>query len=369
MFRPDNFVYGQNGAGNNWAKGHYTEGAELVDAVLEVVRREAEACDSLQGFQMTHSLGGGTGSGMGTLLLSKLREEFPDRMLSTYSVMPSPKVSDTVVEPYNATLSIHQLIENADNVVCLDNDALYDISKNTLKINQPSYGDLNYLVSQVMSGATCGLRFPGQLNSDLRKMSVNLIPFPRLHFFMVGYAPLTAPKSQGFSQLNVAQLTQQMFDPRNMMANVDPRKGKYLTAACMFRGAVPAQEVDAQMLAIQQREANQFVDWIPNNIKSSICDIPPVGTKLSGTFIANSTAIQELFKRIGTQFTHMFRRKAFLHWYTGEGMDDMEFTEAESNMNDLVAEYQQYGEATADEEVQEMEAMPAEEYSQEAEAL
>jgi len=279
-----------------------------------------------------------------------MREEYPDRMLSTYSVMPSPKVSDTVVEPYNATLSIHQLIENADNVVCLDNDALYDICKSTLKIAQPSYADLNHLVSQVMSGATSGLRFPGQLNSDLRKMSVNLIPFPRLHFFMVGYAPLTAPKSQAFSQLNVAQLTQQMFDPRNMMANVDPRKGKYLTAACMFRGLIPAQEVDAQMLAIQQREAHMFVDWIPNNIKSAICDIPPVGTKLSGTFIANSTAIQELFKRIGTQFTHMFRRKAFLHWYTGEGMDDMEFTEAESNMNDLVAEYQQYGEVTADEE-------------------
>jgi len=371
MFRPDSFVYGQNGAGNNWAKGHYTEGAELVDAVLEVLRREAEACDSLQGFQLTHSLGGGTGSGMGTLLLSKMREEYPDRMLSTYSIMPSPKVSDTVVEPYNATLSIHQLIENADNVTCLDNDALYDICKNTLKIGQPSYGDLNYLVAQVMSGVTSGLRFPGQLNSDLRKMSVNLIPFPRLHFFMVGYAPLMAPKSQAFSQLNVGQLTQQMFDPRNMMANVDPRKGKYLAAACMFRGAVPAHEVDAQMLAIQQREAHQFVEWIPNNIKSSICDIPPIGTKLSATFIANSTAIMELFRRIGTQFTHMFRRKAFLHSYTGEGMDEMEFTEAESNMNDLVAEYQQYGEALADdEEFYEEEGMErAEEYSPEADAI
>lgn len=69
---------------------------------------------------------------------------------------------------------------------------------------------------------------------------------------------------------------------------------------------------------------------------------------MSGTFIGNSTAIQEIFKRIGEQFTAMFRRKAFLHWYTGEGMDEMEFTEAESNMNDLVSEYQQYQEATVD---------------------
>ena len=64
----------------------------------------------------------------------------------------------------------------------------------------------------------------------------------------------------------------------------------------------------------------------------------------------NSTAIQEIFKRISEQFTAMFRRKAFLHWYTGEGMDEMEFTEAESNMNDLVSEYQQYQEATVDDE-------------------
>jgi tubulin beta len=110
IFRPDNFIFGQSGAGNNWAKGHYTEGAEIIESVFDVVRRETESCDCLQGFQLTHSLGGGTGSGMGTLLVAKIREEYPDRIISTFSVAPSPKVSDTVVEPYNATLSIHQLV-------------------------------------------------------------------------------------------------------------------------------------------------------------------------------------------------------------------------------------------------------------------
>merc|ERR1712188_178369 len=78
-----------------------------MDSVLDVVRKEAEGCDCLQGFQITHSLGGGTGSGMGTLLISKIREEYPDRIMETFSIVPSPKVSDTVVEPYNATLSVH----------------------------------------------------------------------------------------------------------------------------------------------------------------------------------------------------------------------------------------------------------------------
>merc|ERR1719367_1556357 len=127
IFRPDNFVFGQSGAGNNWAKGHYTEGAELVDSVLDVVR-----------------------------------EEFPDRIMNTYSVVPSPKVSDIVVEPYNATLSVHQLVENTDETFCIDNEALYDICFRTLKLTTPTYGDLNHLVSLTMSGVTTCLRFPGQ---------------------------------------------------------------------------------------------------------------------------------------------------------------------------------------------------------------
>ena len=85
--------------------------------------------------------------------------------------------------------------------------------------------------------------------------------------------------------------------------------------------------------------------------KMAVCDIPPKGLKMAVAFAGNSTAIQEMFKRVAEYFTAMFRRKAFLHWYTGEGMDEMEFTEAESNMNDLVSEYQQYQDATAEEEL------------------
>jgi len=350
LFRPDNFVFGQSGAGNNWAKGHYTEGAELIDTVLDVVRKEAESCDCLQGFQITHSLGGGTGSGMGTLLISKIREEYPDRIMMTFSVVPSPKVSDTVVEPYNATLSVHQLVENSDEVMVLDNEALYDICFRTLKLENPTYGDLNHLVSAAMSGTTCCLRFPGQLNSDLRKLAVNLIPFPRLHFFMLGFAPLTSRGSTAYRALSVAELTAQVFEAKNMMCAADPRHGRYLTASTLFRGRMSTKEVEEQLLNTQSKNSSYFVEWIPNNIKSSVCDIPPKGFKMSCAFIGNSTAIQEMFRRVSEQFTAMFRRKAFLHWYTGEGMDEMEFTEAESNMNDLVSEYQQYQDATAEEE-------------------
>ncbi|XP_049887880.1 tubulin beta chain-like [Pectinophora gossypiella] len=347
LFRPDNTVCGYSGAGNNWAKGHFTEGADILETVLDVVRKEAEGCDCLQGFQLVHSIGGGTGSGLGTLLLANLREEYPDRILVSFSIVPSPKVSDTVVEPYNATLSINQLIENSDHTYCIDNEALYDICFRTLKLKTPTYGDLNHLVSATMSGVTTCLRFPGQLNADLRKLAVNMVPFPRLHFFMPGFAPLTSRGSQQYRALTVPELTQQMFDAKNMMAACDPRHGRYLTVAAVFRGRMSMKEVDEQMLNIQKKNKAFFVEWIPNNVKTAVCDIPPRGLKMSATFIGNTTAIQELFKRIAEQYSAMFRRKAFLHWYTGEGMDEADFTEADNNLSDLVSEYQQYQDAAA----------------------
>jgi tubulin beta len=134
------------------------------------------------------------------------------------------------------------------------------------------------------------------------------------------------------------------------MAAADPRHGRYLTVAAIFRGRLSMKEIDQQMLNVQSKNSSYFVEWIPSNVKVAVCDIPPKGLKMSATFIGNSTAIQELFRRIGTQFKAMYARKAFLHWYTGEGMDEMEFTEAESNMNDIIGEYQQYQDATVDDQ-------------------
>ena len=152
-----------------------------------------------------------------------------------------------------------------------------------------------------------------------------------------------------------------MFESKNMMAAADPRHGRYLTVAAYFRGKISMKEVEDQMQATQTKNSNYFVEWIPNNVQTALCSIPPRGLKMSSTFVGNSTAIQELFKRVGEQFTAMFRRKAFLHWYTGEGMDEMEFTEAESNMNDLVSEYQQYQDASVSEGEEVYDEEPVEE--------
>ncbi|KAF8133245.1 Tubulin/FtsZ [Boletus edulis] len=150
---------------------------------------------------------------------------------------------------------------------------------------------------------------------------------------MTGFAPLTVCGSQQYHAVTVPELTQQMFDAKNMMAALDPRHGRYLTVAAVFHGKVSMKEVEEQMQNVQNKNSAYFVD-----------------VKMAVMFLDNSTAIQELFRCVNNHFTAMFKHKAFLHWYTQEGMDEMEFTQAESNMQDLIAEYQQYQDATVEEE-------------------
>ncbi|XP_023053800.2 tubulin beta-8 chain-like isoform X3 [Piliocolobus tephrosceles] len=245
IFRPDNFIFGQCGAGKIWAKGHYTEGMKLMESVMDVVRKEAESCDCLQGFQLT----------------------------------------------------------------------------------TPTYGDLNHLASATMSGVTTCLHFPAQLNANLQQLALNMVPFPHLHFFMPSFAPLTCQGSQQYPALSVAELTQQMFDTRHMTA-CDPCHGSYLTAAAIFRGRICLREVKEQMLNFQNKNSCNFADQLPGGIKTAFCNIPLWGLKSSAVAIGNNTAIKELFKRVSEQFTAMFRRRAYLHWYTGEGMDEIDFIEA-----------------------------------------
>ncbi|KAJ7056716.1 beta-tubulin 2 [Mycena amicta] len=347
LFSPDTFIHAQSGAGNNWAKGFYTEGAELIDTIMDALRKESEKCEVLQGFQIIHSIGGGTGSGLGCLLLTKMREEYPDRMLATFSILPSPKVSETVVEPYNAMLSAHQLLDNSDLTVCIDNEALYSIATRSLKVQSPTFPDLNALIAKVMCGVSTSLRFPGQLNGDLRKLGMNLIPFPRLHFLMPSYAPLVSGTAAKFQGTSVPELVQGLFDRRNLLVDVDPRYGRYLTAATIFRGNISSREAEVAVRDLQTRNSAAFVEWIPDNVSVTLVSVPPVGQKQAATCLANSTSIQVLFQRTHETFSAMYKRRAFLHWYTEEGMDVMEFSEAESNSADLIAEYQQYQEAQA----------------------
>jgi tubulin beta len=318
----------------------------LVDSLLDVIRAEVERSDCLHGFQILHSISGGTGAGMGTLVISKLREEFPDRMLWTYSTTGSTRGGESIAISYNNILSMHQLIENSDTVVFMEDDAANSLVwKHKI---QPTTRHLNTLWSAVMSDITSGMRFPTQARSDLRKMSLNLVPFPRVHFMSVATSPLSANRLANMKDTTTFKdITSQLFDKENLLLDSPQQNGgaKHMAASCFFRGDIPTSEIDDRMAEMQNKYSQSFSEWIPDNIKTTLCSVPPIHLNMSGTALLYTTAIIDSFKVSADRFNAMFRRKAFLHWFIGEGMDEMEFTEAISNVEDLMCEYQQYQEA------------------------
>lgn len=211
-----------------------------------------------------------------------------------------------------------------------------------------------------MSGITTCLRFPGQLNSDLRKLAVNMgkfhllnlrdvylhmcaSSFPSSSFLHDWLRSLDCPWQRTIScchrsRAHPADVRCEEHDgcvrpqtwtlPHRESFFRPPVYKVTLTlqyqVAAVFRGKVSMKEVEEQMQNVQNKNSAYFVEWIPNNVLTAQCDIPPRGLKMAVTFLGNSTAIQELFKRVSDQFTAMFKRKAFLHWYTQEGMDEME---------------------------------------------
>lgn len=195
-------ITGKEDAANNYARGHYTVGKEIIDPVLDRIRRIADNCQGLQGFLIFHSFGGGTGSGFTSLLMERLSVDYGKKSKLEFSIYPAPQVSTAVVEPYNSVLTTHTTLEHSDCAFMVDNEvtylfiklslyfyfkAIYDICRRKLDVERPSYTNLNRLISQVyfvslysytfffikvVSSITASLRFDGALNVDLTEFQV-----------------------------------------------------------------------------------------------------------------------------------------------------------------------------------------------------
>ena len=136
-------ISGKEDAANNYARGHYTVGKEIVDLVLDRIRKIADNCTGLQGFLIFHSFGGGTGSGFTSLLMERLSVDYGKKSKLEFCIYPAPQVATAVVEPYNSTLCAHTTLEHSDCAFMVDNEAIYDICRRSLDIDRPSYTNLN----------------------------------------------------------------------------------------------------------------------------------------------------------------------------------------------------------------------------------
>lgn len=326
-------------------------GKEIIDLVLDRIRKLTDQCIGLQGFLVFHSFGGGTGSGFTSLLMERLSVDFGKKSKLEFSVYPAPQVSTAVVEPYNSILTTHTTLEHSDCAFMVDNEAIYDICRRNLDIERPSYTNLNRLIAQVVSSITASLRFDGALNVDLTEFQTNLVPYPRIHFPLVTYSPIISSEKAYHESLSVSEITNACFEPANQMVKCDPRNGKYMACCMLYRGDVVPKDVNQAIATIKTRRSIQFVDWCPTGFKVGINYQPPTiipGGDLATVqravcMLSNTTAIAEAWARLDYKFDLMYAKRAFVHWYVGEGMEEGEFAEAREDLAALERDYEEVG--------------------------
>eukprot|EP01013_Petalomonas_cantuscygni_P032259 TRINITY_DN58739_c0_g1_i1.p1 TRINITY_DN58739_c0_g1~~TRINITY_DN58739_c0_g1_i1.p1 ORF type:complete len:476 (+),score=119.68 TRINITY_DN58739_c0_g1_i1:205-1632(+) len=365
LWNPENFFLSTDGAGNNWACG-YNEGQRRHDRLLDMITREAENSDSLEGFVLSHSIAGGTGSGMGSYLLEALCDAFPKKLIQTYSVFPNTQssapggmggdamaaesgtlaASDVVVQPYNSVLTMKRLVLHADAVVVIDNTALNRIATERLRLPSPSVEEINSLVSTVMAASTATLRYPGFLNNDLVGLVGALTPVPRLHFLSTGFSPLLvdAQRQLTVRKTSVQDVMRRLMSPQSQMVSSSFTRGSYISMMAILMGDVDPLEVDRSLERIRLSRP-PFVPWGPSGVQVLVSRQSPYidhPYRVSGMGLANHTSIAQLFQRTHHDFSRMRRPGAFLENLKrfpmfADGMDELD--DAAAVVESLVQEY------------------------------
>ncbi|XP_027631809.1 tubulin alpha-8 chain isoform X2 [Tupaia chinensis] len=288
--------------------------------------------------------------------MERLSVDYGKKSKLEFAIYPAPQVSTAVVEPYNSILTTHTTLEHSDCAFMVDNEAIYDICRRNLDIERPTYTNLNRLIGQIVSSITASLRFDGALNVDLTEFQTNLVPYPRIHFPLVTYSPIVSAEKAYHEQLTVAEITNACFEPSNQMVKCDPRHGKYMACCMLYRGDVVPKDVNAAIATIKTKRTIQFVDWCPTGFKVGINYQPPTvvpGGDLAKVqravcMLSNTTAIAEAWARLDHKFDLMYAKRAFVHWYVGEGMEEGEFSEAREDLAALENDYEEVGTESLD---------------------
>lgn len=387
IYNPENIYKATDGAGNRWGHGYNAGKEELLD----MIDREADNSDSLEGFVLCHSISGGTGSGLGSFLLEHLCDRYPRKLIQTYSVFPDldDSGSGVVVSPYNNVLTLTKLVFHADCVVVLDNSAITRIVSKKLSTRQnPDIKHVNSLISDVMAASTSTLRYPSYTNNNLASILSSLVPTPRCHFISTSYTPIQSIELQdehiqppspisaavpvtpatvkfgykpsvGSSLLGlgvpvarseirrttVVDVMSKLLHPSNRMVTMysgSERKGKYISMLDIIQGNVDPSEVHSALSRIRDKRRAEFIPWGPASMQVALLQhgSPYLrsSNRVKGLMLANHTSIASMLRVLESQYDKMLSKNAYI-----DQLGDVPksyFDESTEVLSELIQEYE-----------------------------
>ena len=361
FYAPDQLVSGSQGASGNYALGRYTLGPDVMGRCMDQVRRLAEHCDDMEGFLVTSAVAGGTGSGLGHLVLDNLNSTFESKQIMSCAVYPSSSTPGAPIAPiapiaptapYNTVLSTSAMVEHTNMIVILDNTAMYDLCRQHFGLGQPALADMNDIAAHAIASMTRLIRFDGSL-PGLVDLEQRLVPYPSINLLMASVSPMghAQASDSGPEPLGLDQLVESVFNPDHQLVKCDPRYGTYLVADIFFQGDIEPRHAWKAIKSLKSRKYLKFVDWSPAGVKGLLSRTLPValpGGRMGRLpsqlcMVASSTAVNQLINRIDYPFDAMFERKTLVQKYLDEGMELGEFVEARKALTEVERDYDEVG--------------------------
>ena len=351
LFDSSQIVSSISGAGNNWAHGHFEYGRIYRAEIEECIRKRAEECHSLQSFIVMHSMGGGTGSGLGSYILELLADHYPDIFKFNAVVFPE---DDVVTGPYNSVLAMGKLTEFSDCVIPMDNQALRNIldfietekkkKNNSSDIleqgdeKKQAFAKMNNIIAHLLNNLTCSMRYEGMLNVDLNEITMNLVPFPGMPYLVSSLSPLFSIVESQKVSYSLDKEFDDVIDSRFQLMHCAPLQHSYLACALLLRGNARISDITLNIDRIKHKM--KMTSWNNEGFKIGLCNEPPIGMDTSLLCLANNTCIVTPFKKLRDRFQKLYKRKANVHHYT-EYMDIGEFDKAAQSLEDLITRYEE----------------------------
>lgn len=294
-----------------------------------MIDREVDKCDNLSAFQLFHSVAGGTGSGVGSLLLQLLNDRYGSKkVISTFLIFPSnEKTSDVVVQPYNTVLTLKRLIDYSDATFVFDNDSLNVLESLIMgptsdreQSSTTAFEGTNKLISAIAAGITNPVRFPSYMYSSYESIVSSLVPTPTLKFLSSSIAPYSfipgLPPRANYVSLNEFDIILELLNDKYKMNFVRETPSYISVLDYVVGNQLNQQEIRKGVIRAQQRL--QFVPWTSSSIHvvngRQLTFVSHNG--LTGYQVSNNTSIVQMLSKIVKQYDLLAKRSAYINFYT-----------------------------------------------------
>ncbi|KAJ3426264.1 tubulin beta chain-related [Anaeramoeba flamelloides] len=336
LFLPKKTITSEISNGNIWATGFLHDNDGLLKRTQKSIRKELELFENFQGFQIFHNNSSGTGGGMCSRLILWLRETFPKKNITTFSVFASPSEPDNIKYPYNTIFSLSYNLDLVNNHFCFDNEVLWDVAHSKYKIRYPKYNDLNRILCYTISDITAPFRF---LNNESKKMTLetftqSLITDPKLNSLLTFASSAKLQMKKVTSPIKNTTLFNNIFED-GPSVSCDLTKGNFINAMSIIRGNIDCTNFEEKLLEKFDQIKYPYKTQIKNSLKIERFQITRQKNKPSCLIATNHTSIINSYNKISTFFSRLLYRRAFTHYYTDEGMELDDFDES----LELVKEY------------------------------